>query len=119
MSGVEKEYVWGTGMNAVDFFGFPVISAGLFNPQDDDDIALTRLEPDENTYRKFIIRDGRIVGMILLNEVDRAGVVLGLMRQKIDVTAFKDDLLRGDFGSVHIPRGIRQKIDEEMNVAAV
>ena len=119
MAGIEKEYVWGTGMNAVDFFGFPVISAGLLNPQDDEDITLTRLEQDEKTYRKFIIRDGRIVGMILLNEVDRAGVILGLMRQKIDVTAFKDDLLRGDFGSIHIPRGIRQKIDEEMNVAAV
>jgi len=132
MAGVEKEYVWGTGMNAVDFFGFPVISAGLLNPQDDEDVGsptarkkkdgdsvLCKLGPDGKTYRKFIIRDGCIVGMILLNEVDRAGVILDLMRRKADVTSFKDDLLRGDFGSIHIPRGIRQEIDEEINVAAV
>lgn len=116
MAGVEKEYVWGTGMNAVDFFGFPVISAGLLNPQDDEDLVLIKLDSDEKIYRKFIIQDGRIVGMILLNEVDRAGVILDLMRRKADITTFKDVLLRGDFGSIHLPRKLRQEIDEEVNL---
>jgi len=131
MAGVEKEYVWGTGMNAVDFFGFPVISAGLLDPPDDDvgsptarknkeeEIeVLTKLDQDENIYRKFIIRDGRIVGMILLNEVDRAGVILGLMRGKVEITSFKDDLLRGDFGSIHIPRELRPVVEETSAVVA-
>ena len=112
MAGVEKEYVWGTGMNAVDFFGYPVISAGLLNPPEGEEMeVLTRLELDTRTYKKFLIRDGRIVGMILLNEVDRAGVVLGLMRDKVDVAPFKDDLLREDFGAIHLPRKIREAIN--------
>ena len=116
MAGVEKEYVWGTGMNAVDFFGYPVISAGLLNPPEGEEMeVLTRLELDTRTYKKFLIKDNRIVGMILLNEVDRAGVVLGLMRDKVDVTPFKDDLLREDFGAIYLPREIR----EEINTAAV
>lgn len=112
MAGVEKEYVWGTGMNAVDFFGFPVISAGLINPQEDEELEiLTKLDPDKGIYKKFLLRDQRIVEMILLNEVDRAGVVLGLMRERVDVTSFKDDLLREDFGAIYLPRELRREIN--------
>lgn len=112
MAGVEKEYVWGTGMNAVDFFGFPVISAGLINPENGEELeVLTKLDPDSRTYRKFLIRDQRIAGMILVNEVDRAGVILHLMREKVNVASFKDDLLREDFGMIYLPREFRREIN--------
>ncbi|MBD3184538.1 NAD(P)/FAD-dependent oxidoreductase [Candidatus Poribacteria bacterium] len=116
MAGNAKEYVWGTGMNAVDFFGFPVISAGYINPPEGQEMeVLTKIEPENMTYKKFLIQDNRIMGMIFVNEVDRAGVILGLMRDKVDVSSFKDDLLRIDFGAVHLPIKLR----EEINTAAV
>ena len=112
MAGMEKEYVWGTGMNAVDFFGFAVISAGMLNaPEGQDFEVLTKLDLDKRVYRKFLLRDHRIVGMALVNEVDRAGVILGLMREKVDVTSLRDDLLREDFGAVHLPSDIRREIN--------
>lgn len=112
MAGVEKEYVWGTGMNAVDFFGFPVISAGLLNPPEGEEMeVLVKLDLETKTYKKLLIRDDHIVGMIALNEVDRAGVILGLMRDMVDVTSFKDDLLREDFGAAYLPREIRDEIN--------
>ncbi len=112
MAGVEKEYVWGTGMNAVDFFGFPVISAGLINPPDGEEMeVLTRLDQDARIYRKFLIRDRRIAGMVFVNQVDRAGVALGLMREKTDITPFKDKLLCDDFGAIYLPREIREEIN--------
>jgi NAD(P)H-nitrite reductase large subunit len=112
MAGVEKEYVWGTGMNAVDFFGFPVISAGLINPPDGEEMeVLTRLDEDARIYRKFLIRDRRIAGMVFVNQVDRAGVALGLMREKTDITLFKDKLLRDDFGAIYLPRELREEIN--------
>lgn len=115
MAGVEKEYVWGTGMNAVDFFGFPVISAGLISRPDGEEMeVLTRLDQDARAYRKFLIRDRRIAGMVFVNQVDRAGVALGLMREKTDITSFKDKLLRDDFGAIYLPRELR----EEINMAA-
>ncbi len=110
MAGVEKEYVWGTGMNSVDFFGFPVISAGFINPPEGQDMeTLTKLIPEKKIYKKFLIKDQRIMGMILVNEVDRAGVILALMRDKVDVSSFKDDLLREDFGRIYLPKNIRQE----------
>jgi NAD(P)H-nitrite reductase large subunit len=111
MAGIDREYIWGTGMNAVDFFGFPIISAGLINAPEGEEVEiLTKLDMDSKVYKKYIIRDNRIAGMILLNEVDRAGVILGIMRDKIDVTSFKDNLLSEDFGAINLPRKIRDEI---------
>jgi len=112
MAGMEKEYVWGTGMNAVDFFGFPVISAGIVSPKEEEGLEiLAKLDLGRKIYKKFVIRDNNIVGMIFLNEVDRAGVLLALMRNKTDITSFKDDLLREDFGAVHLPDELRREIN--------
>lgn len=110
MAGVEKEYVWGTGMNSVDFFGFPVISAGFINPPEGQEMeVLIKHQPEKMIYKKFLIKDSHIVGMILVNEVDRAGVILGLMRDKADISSFKDEILREDFGQIYIPENIRRE----------
>jgi NAD(P)H-nitrite reductase large subunit len=110
MAGIDKEYVWGTGMNSVDFFGFPVISAGFINPPEGQDMeVLIKSDPDKMIYKKFLIKDNRIVGMIFVNEVDRAGVILGLMRDKADITPFKSDILLEDFGPIYLPNALRQE----------
>jgi NAD(P)H-nitrite reductase large subunit len=110
MAGESKEYVWGTGMNSVDFFGFPVISAGFINPPEGQEMeVLTKYDPDKMIYKKFIINDKHIVGMIFVNEVDRAGVILGLMRDKVDITSFKNELLLEDFGPIYLPKTLRQE----------
>ncbi|MEK7397894.1 MAG: FAD-dependent oxidoreductase [Candidatus Poribacteria bacterium] len=110
MAGVEKEYVWGTGMNSVDFFGFPVISAGFINPPEGQEMEiLIKNDPEKMIYKKFLIKDNRIVGMIFVNEVDRAGVILGLMRDKVDITPFKNEIILEDFGQIYIPENLRRE----------
>ena len=110
MAGVEKEYVWGTGMNSVDFFGFPVISAGFINPPEGQEMEiLIKNDPEKMIYKKFLIKDNRIVGMIFVNEVDRAGVILGLMRDKVDITPFKNEIMLEDFGQIYIPENLRRE----------
>jgi NAD(P)H-nitrite reductase large subunit len=110
MAGVEKEYVWGTGMNSVDFFGFPVISAGFINPPEGQEMEiLIKNDPEKMIYKKLLIKDNRIVGMIFVNEVDRAGVILGLMRDKVDITPFKNEIMLEDFGQIYIPENLRRE----------
>jgi NAD(P)H-nitrite reductase large subunit len=110
MAGIDKEYVWGTGMNSVDFFGFPVISAGFINPPEGQEMeVLIKFDPNKMIYKKFLIKDNRIVGMIFVNEVDRAGVILGLMRDKADITSFKNEILLEDFGPIYLPKALRQE----------
>jgi NAD(P)H-nitrite reductase large subunit len=59
------------------------------------------------TYRKLVINaEDKLVGMIFIGDIDKAGVYFGLMRDRIPVTAFKKQLLADDFGLAILPREI-------------
>jgi len=48
-------------------------------------------------YRKFVLREGRIVSAILLNDKERARHVTQLIKQGADVSAHANHLLDDDF----------------------
>jgi nitrite reductase (NADH) large subunit len=48
-------------------------------------------------YRKVVLRDGRIVGAILLNDPDRARPITQLIERGVDVSAYAEQLLNDDF----------------------
>jgi len=48
-------------------------------------------------YRKFVLRKGRIVGAILLNDKTRVQPITQLIQQDVDVSAYADRLLDDDF----------------------
>lgn len=48
-------------------------------------------------YRKLVLREGRVVGAILLNDKPRVRPVTQLIDQKVDVSAYTDRLLDDDF----------------------
>jgi nitrite reductase (NADH) large subunit len=48
-------------------------------------------------YRKIVLRDGRIVGTILLNDKERTQPLRQLIEHGVDVSAYADQLLNDDF----------------------
>jgi len=42
--------------------------------------------------------------------IEKAGVLTGLIADRVDVGAFKDELLEGDFGFVRMPVETRKRI---------
>jgi len=111
MAGDCKEYHWGTSMNSTTFFGFPIISAGIINLLEEQKSDYEILSQNtESFYKSIILKDNKIMGFVLANEIDRAGIFLGLMRNKIDVSEFKDDLLSEDFGLIHLSDQVRNDL---------
>ncbi|MFX1465817.1 MAG: NAD(P)/FAD-dependent oxidoreductase [Promethearchaeota archaeon] len=111
MAGDCKEYHWGTSMNSTTFFGFPIISAGIINLSEEEKSDYEILSRNtEKFYKSIILKDNKIMGFVLANEIDRAGIFLGLMRNKIDVSEFKDDLLSEDFGLIHLSDQVRNDL---------
>jgi len=45
-----------------------------------------------------------------VGSVDRAGIFAGLIREKVDMTPFKADLLLPDFGFIHLSKEIRSRL---------
>ena len=104
MAGKRTQYPGGTAANSLKYFGYPLVSAGMVNPQDGCEVlAFTR----DQVYRKVVLRDDHIVGLLFAGDIQKAGVVFGLMREKVNVRPFKDALVRDDFGLAFLPEGQR------------
>jgi len=111
MAGDDKEYAGGLAMNSIEFFKVPTISMGITNPADDGGFeVLTLQEPENYSYRKIVLQGSRLAGAVLVGGVDRAGIFSGLIREKIDVTPFRDQLLDTGFGFVNLPREVRDRL---------
>jgi NADPH-dependent 2,4-dienoyl-CoA reductase/sulfur reductase-like enzyme len=111
MAGTERTHTWATNMNSVDFFGLPMVSAGfMLKPERKDFEEIVREE--KGFYAKVILRDDVIQGLIMVGRVDRAGIYLGLMRERIMTTSFKEELLSDNFAVVHLPAEVREKIKQ-------
>jgi nitrite reductase (NADH) large subunit len=56
--------------------GVEVASMGIMEPEFEDDEIVQFTEPKRGTYKKLIIRDGRLVGAILLGDISKAAYLM-------------------------------------------
>lgn len=111
MAGGTKSYAGGLSMNSIEFFKVSTISMGITNPSDPAEYeVLTYLDTENYQYRKIVLQGDLLVGAVLVGNVDRAGICAGLIREKVDVTPFKDRLLAPDFGFIHLTKEIRSAL---------
>lgn len=110
MSGKKTIYEGSCRMNSVDFFGIVCISFGIVRPEGSDYEELIHGNLSKNIYRKIVLKNNRIVGGILVTDVEKHGVYMHLALQKADISDIKDILVDEyfDFGKV-IPLIKRQK----------
>lgn len=106
MAGREREYDGSLGMNSINFPGVDLISFGLVRPREDAgcEILLDR-RPRQGIYKKLVLKNNRIKGLILVNGIDNAGVLLSLLGRKVDVADFKGELLSDAFNYAKVIGG--------------
>lgn len=73
--------------------GAELTSLGECVAEGDDLLQLRRADPEKGRYRKLALRDGRIVGAILLNEREHTSPIRQLMERGTDVSAYADLLM--------------------------
>jgi NAD(P)H-nitrite reductase large subunit len=117
MCGIPKEYQGLFAMNSVQICDIPTISFGVTNPPERNGYeALRSLNKDTGSYKKIVVKDGRVVGVILVRSIERAGVYGMLIREGIEVQGFKDQLLRDDFGLLVLPKQFRKHLVGEVGL---
>jgi NAD(P)H-nitrite reductase large subunit len=107
MAGKKAEYQGGTAMNSLKYFGVNIVSAGMVSPPDGSYEVL--IKRGDGIYKKVIIKDGKIVGLILVGDIEKAGINYNLMKDRISVAAFKETLVDDDFGLASLPEEIWQE----------
>jgi NAD(P)H-nitrite reductase large subunit len=84
MAGEKAKYEGSFRMNSLDFYGLPVISMGITRINGNGFQQFQR--KTENTYRKLVLRDGCIVGAILVGQVQKAGILTTLLKKRVNVS---------------------------------
>jgi len=96
--------------------GVDVFSAGEFIEQPEHDVVLAK-DDWKKTYKKILLRDGRIVGAILFGDVSESANLQSLIRKKAQMT---DDIYHSIMGGGYAGKGadaamrIAQMPDDEI-----
>lgn len=95
LAGKEASYTGSLLSTNLKVSGVGVFSAGDFEAGAGDEIVVLR-DRAAGIYRKFVLREGRLAGCILVGETSGALFYLGLIRSGQDISAIRADLPFGE-----------------------
>lgn len=75
--------------------GIDVFSAGALAAAEETDDEITLHDAKRGVYKKVVLRDDKVVGTVLYGSVADGPWYVQLMRDKTDVSAFRDQLVFG------------------------
>lgn len=87
-------------LNAMELGGLPVVSVGDVQALAGDGVEVFA-ERRGQTYRKLVFRGDRLIGLILVGQIERAGIYQTLIREKANVSALRRELLGPRFHYGH------------------
>ncbi len=82
-------------VNAVDFFDISLLTSGIINPAEGDGCAEILLE-EKDTFAKFVTRDDTLVGYLLLNRPENAGIYTALIEDKVSISTLDAHIFERD-----------------------
>ncbi len=98
MTSTEKKTYQGTvTSNTLKIVGIDLTSMGLVNPEQLGYEEIRKINAEKGVYRKIVLKQGQIVGAIILGESRSAAPIKRLMDQRTDVTKWKEIVLEDGF----------------------
>ncbi len=91
MAGVMQEFSQSM-LNSVQLRDIPFMSMGVVNPAGNDYEILTNYNKDLKIYKRVILKDNVVKGLIFYGDMKNANMVAGLARKGIDVKEIKNQL---------------------------
>jgi phenylglyoxylate dehydrogenase epsilon subunit len=95
MVGGDAQYEGAISITAFNFFGNQACSIGLSMSHIEAGEVWKRQNDQERNFKKFIFKEDRLVGAMFVNDKIDPGIILYLIRKRVDVKAHKDALLNG------------------------
>jgi NAD(P)H-nitrite reductase large subunit len=108
MTGRMTPYPGSLPLNVIEIGEKALVSAGIVNPVGEGFEVLIR--KDQENYKKLVLKDNLIVGIIFVGEIEKSGIFINLMRQKLSVESFRDKLLDPHFGLINLPTNYRKHL---------
>jgi nitrite reductase (NADH) large subunit len=94
MADQQKIYNGSMAQNSLNFFDVSLISMGITAPNNQSKYKiLSDSRPSREIYKKLVIQNNHLKGIILLGKIDSAGILLDLIQRKTDISGFENELL--------------------------
>ena len=77
-------------VNAIDFWGLRICTCGLINAEGEQ--YSDRIVQNGDSYKRLIIEDNRLVGFVLINASENAGIYTSLIENKTDLSSLEYDI---------------------------
>ncbi len=111
MAGKNERYEGGVAMNSTNFFGYPIASAGLTNPENEKEFEILYFKkPKEKIYRRLILKDNKLLGFITAGKVSPNGLLVNLIKKQTNIKSIKRNLLNINFSLIDFPKKYRQSL---------
>lgn len=83
--------------NAVRLRDIAFLSMGMINPAEGEYETLVYCDKESHTYRKVVLKDNIIKGLILLGDTSSANILGDFVRKGRDISEIRDIVLEKDF----------------------
>ncbi len=92
MAGGNRTYTHNFLLNALNLFGLRVMAAGhpYYEEGSNVDVFMNR---QGGSYRRIVIRAGRVMGFLFVGDISGAGFLLSLMKRNAEISHNPSDLL--------------------------
>ena len=78
-------------VNAIDFYGYRICTCGLINAQGPQYRDKVKAHGDE--YKRLVFEGDRLVGFVLINCSDNAGIYTALIANRVDLGTIRGDIM--------------------------
>lgn len=84
--------------NTINFFGLTTLCLGKIVPGDEDEVLA---EEDRSRYRRAVLRDGRLLGILLQGDISNSGIYQYIIKEKICVGDAGRNIFRLSFADFY------------------
>lgn len=92
MAGGNLRLAGAYAVNAIDFYGLRICTSGLINAT--GKAYSRRVQKSEKKYKLLIIKGDTLVGFVLINSSENAGIYTSLIENKTPLGSLKGDLMQ-------------------------
>ncbi len=98
MTGRKTIYKGSLSRNMMRILSLDLATCGMIAPRDDGSYeTISDADPGRRIYRKMVFRDEFLVGVVLINRIEQAGLLMSLVHNEVPIKIGRNKLLAPTF----------------------
>ncbi|MCL5986003.1 MAG: FAD-dependent oxidoreductase [Actinobacteria bacterium] len=106
MIGSDLIFDGGIEMNSYNFANIPINSIGFTAQVSNGAEEYFALDYKKGNYRKIVVKDGKLIGALVLGDISNTGLIGWLIKAKMDVSLHINEILNLEYGLSFLPKEV-------------